>query len=88
MCGFPDSSDAALNEASVDLSGGDTSVTVTVSIDSIALELEDTFLIILVPQRSLAPNEFLLDTLEVEIIDANGMLWFIEPHVIIIPTHK
>ncbi len=62
-----------LTDPNVDLNAGDNSAILSTRVDNTALELRDTLQLVLSPARQPAPNEILLDTLDVTIIDADGI---------------
>ena len=72
MHDISDENDVFLNDAFIELGSGDFSVSATATVDSLALEIDDAFQLVLEPLRSLAPNEILLGTLEVVITDGDG----------------
>ena len=74
MNGISDENDVFLNDAVIELGAGDFSVSASAIVDSLALEIDDSFLLVLEPLRRLAPNEILLSTLEVVITDGDGRL--------------
>ncbi len=72
-CFVSEAGDIFLNDPNVDLNGGDSIALLSVRVDNTALELGDTLQLVLVPSRQPATNEILLDTLDVTILDADGM---------------
>ncbi len=61
-----------MTDPNLNLNGRDFSAIISVRPDNTALEVGDTLQLILQPSGRLAPNEILLDTLDVTIIDRDG----------------
>ena len=61
-----------MNDPNVDLDDEDDVITVSIRADDIALELNETFQLVLESVGRLQPNEFILDTLNIVILDSDS----------------
>ncbi len=77
MACFSDANDITLTDPNLNLNGRDFSAIINVRPDNTALEVGDTLQLILQPSGILAPNEIILDTLDVTIIDTDSTFYYL-----------
>lgn len=69
-------SDFIVNSAQVTFNAANSSISVTLNQDNIALEPDETFVLELDSTGTLSPNFFIMDTINITITDSDGKIQY------------